>query len=428
MGAALPLAGCDDQPLGKERSADAPLVARPTLCDVSSQIFEPHCVGCHSGSTAPDLRLSALQTPPALEDQTSELYGGVPLLTPGNRSESLLYRKLAGPRDNEGARMPLGSPLTDTQIELIGRWIDDGAPMSCASASVTEDAGAPVEGEVVTAGSMCELLTRRCASCHGTERRAPDLTVQGIPALVGSPSSVYEGRTFVVPEDVEGSFLYPKVAGTQGPTEGQRMPPGQAALSAEELSLIASWIEEGAATSICEGVDPGEVAPVDISPGGDVDVGPPPSRFAETPPDFADGLSCSTGQWWQYPEEDETGLSMHPGVACVECHYNSGDNDAPRFSYAGTVMADLRDEDDCRGVPGVTVDILDVDDQIIATTTTNTAGNFGLLNPPFETFRVRLTWEGRTREMAEHQGSTGDCNRCHTASGENGAPGRIVAP
>lgn len=206
------------------------------------------------------------------------------------------------------------------------------------------------------------------------------------------------------------------------------MPLGNAPLSASELALIEEWIVGGASSSICDGNTGPNPDPPVIAPGGTIDVGQPAGGFGGSAPSFAAGTQCSTGQWWQSADDRNAGFSMHPGRACVDCHRSSGDQDALLFRYAGTVMANLRDEDDCRGVPGVTVEILNANDAVIATATTNAAGNFGLMQPAFEEFRVRLTYDGRNREMLGHQASTGDCNSCHTAAGANGAPGRIVAP
>ncbi len=66
-------------------------------------------------------------------------------------------------------------------------------------------------------------------------------------------------------------------------------------------------------------------------------------------------------------------------------------------------------------------------------TTTNNAGNFIIENSALCSqasclpYRVRLTLDGRTREMLTPQ-TDGDCMSCHTAVGRDGAPGRIVAP
>jgi hypothetical protein len=42
-------------------------------------------------------------------------------------------------------------------------------------------------------------------------------------------------------------------------------------------------------------------------------------------------------------------------------------------------------------------------------------------------FRAKVVADGRERVMLMPQ-TNGDCNACHTESGKNGAPGRIVLP
>ena len=119
---------------------------------------------------------------------------------------------------------------------------------------------------------------------------------------------------------------------------------------------------------------------------------------------------------------------MYPGGACIQCHTQSGDG--PIFTYAGTVQASLHDEDTCRGVGDVLVEILDdaSGSTVASQTTDSQSGNFGLAiaNPPSK-YRVRLTLDGRTREMVTAQ-TVGDCESCHTVAGDQSAPGRIVAP
>lgn len=92
-------------------------------------------------------------------------------------------------------------------------------------------------------------------------------------------------------------------------------------------------------------------------------------------------------------------------------------------------MSDYSDDDACRGVPGVTVDILDVNGQVALTMLSNGAGNFfseggaSVAMP----YTARVTLEGRVREMATAT-DNGDCNSCHTSVGLEDAPGRIVLP
>jgi cytochrome c553 len=142
-----------------------------------------------------------------------------------------------------------------------------------------------------------------------------------------------------------------------------------------------------------------------------IDVGPPPNGFDVTPPAGAAGEACSTGQWWV--EGDEESSMMHPGGDCIDCHTREGEG--PRFV-----------EDDCRGIPEVQVELLDLDGAVFLTLQSNAAGNFFSSaaltgNTPYT---ARITYEGRTSEMSTPQ-TDGACMSCHTAEGSSG---RIVVP
>ena len=97
-------------------------------------IFAHSCIKCHSldnpkHKAAADFRL---------DDKTLALKGGEQGndIVPGDASKSLLYKLLLGPvkdADEEIKAMPLQhkgekwKPLPKEQVELIKRWIDEGA-------------------------------------------------------------------------------------------------------------------------------------------------------------------------------------------------------------------------------------------------------------------------------------------------------------
>lgn len=79
------------------------------------------------------------------------------------------------------------------------------------------------------------------------------------------------------------------------------------------------------------------------------------------------------------------------------------------------------------GVAGVVLELTDADG-VITTVTSNSAGNFVVLETTIATpYTAKLTYEGRERVMATPQTEL-SCNACHTETGANGAPGRILAP
>ncbi len=83
-------------------------------------IFERNCLACHG----PDQQLGSLR----LDAKAVVFRGGASgkVVVPHNAANSELYRRVAGIGDQP--RMPMGSELPAAEIELIRRWIDQGAP------------------------------------------------------------------------------------------------------------------------------------------------------------------------------------------------------------------------------------------------------------------------------------------------------------
>jgi hypothetical protein len=122
------------------------------------------------------------------------------------------------------------------------------------------------------------------------------------------------------------------------------------------------------------------------------------------------------------------GPLMEPGGDCIGCH-SSGEG--PRFTLAGTVMSANNDDTNCTGVNQVTVRVTGADGHVIEMAT-NQVGNFysevrasTLVFP----YTAEVTRNGVTTKMLTPR-SAGEtsCNSCHTPTGANGAPGRIIAP
>ena len=93
-------------------------------------IFASRCIQCHSSKNLMGgLRL----------DSSKALEGGLSgkAILPGKSAESLLVKMIGG--QIEGKRMPMtGDPLSNEQIALIRRWIDDGASWPGESAGASE--------------------------------------------------------------------------------------------------------------------------------------------------------------------------------------------------------------------------------------------------------------------------------------------------
>ncbi len=85
-------------------------------------VFEARCVDCHGAKKQKgDLRMDTLE---------ATLKGGEsdePVLVPGKSAESGIYKHITLPADDDDIMPPKGDPLTKEQIEIIKKWIDEGA-------------------------------------------------------------------------------------------------------------------------------------------------------------------------------------------------------------------------------------------------------------------------------------------------------------
>ncbi|KYF90586.1 hypothetical protein BE17_39425 [Sorangium cellulosum] len=148
---------------------------------------------------------------------------------------------------------------------------------------------------------------------------------------------------------------------------------------------------------------------------------------------FAQAPVCSSDEHWTMGDHESP--LMHPGMACRTCHSMKEPRVAMRLPIVGTVFPTGHEPDDCLGVDGeaedVVVEITTADARVIQLPV-NASGNF-----LFDTFQdrtpinfpitARVVKGDKERKMLTAQMS-GDCNSCHSQSGAEGAPGRIVAP
>jgi len=115
------------------------------------------------------------------------------------------------------------------------------------------DAGAHPDGGAAPCGSTGAAILffeANCATCHQGSRY-PDLSRTGLPQLAHLDSHLVPGMHLLVPGHPEQSFLFAKMAHTQGSTGGAGMPLGRAD-PVPELSMVEQWIRDGASTTCTE--------------------------------------------------------------------------------------------------------------------------------------------------------------------------------
>ena len=83
-------------------------------------IFNDNCGNCHLGNSSGGLNLSSYQD--LMEGGNS---GAV--VEPGNSSESALYDRITRENSDNGDMPPGNSELSQSDIDLIAQWINEGA-------------------------------------------------------------------------------------------------------------------------------------------------------------------------------------------------------------------------------------------------------------------------------------------------------------
>jgi hypothetical protein len=104
--------------------------------------------------------------------------------------------------------------------------------------------------EVSFAADIVPLFKSRCVVCHlpGSEQGGLSLHPKGGYANLVDVKSTQSRLLRVSPGKPGDSYLYRKLSGTQAQVggTGERMPFGDASLSAEEIERVRRWIESGA--------------------------------------------------------------------------------------------------------------------------------------------------------------------------------------
>jgi hypothetical protein len=113
---------------------------------------------------------------------------------------------------------------------------------------------------------------------------------------------------------------------------------------------------------------------------------------------------------------------------CVTCH--TAENEGPRYAIAGTLFPTGHEPDDCNGISGaasgakvVITDANGTDHELAP----NDVGNFFFNGSIPKPYTAKVVSDAGERLMVTPQ-QDGDCNKCHTAAGAGGAPGRVVVP
>lgn len=268
------------------------------------------------------------------------------------------------------------------------------SPSSGTTPSLTGSSGAPAteSGSSAGAGLPCaveDLLANRCQSCHGV------VPVEPTPNSLVTVADL-AGASLVDPTKTNAQESILRMENTTFP-----MPtPPAAPATLAEIDALQAWITAGYPPSAGCGPDAGPS-------GADDD--------ASSGPSYTGPLICSSGGTYS----GGNGGSMRPGDPCSTCH---------NFTIAGTLYETEHEMESCNGVSvsGANV-VITGSDGTVTTLPVGPGGNFYTSASIVGPFNAKIVYQGRERNMLSPQ-AFGSCNYCHTPTGANSAPGRIMLP
>ena len=143
-------------------------------------------------------------------------------IKPGNPEDSELFEKIIANDNDNRMPPPPRSRLTTDQVEVIRKWIRQGAKNNSCQSSVCDTAS------VGYSSSIKPMITSRCLGCHSST----------------SPGGGYDLSTYagVKARMDDGKFW----ASVNHVTGFSPMPKNSSKLSDCELAKIKKWKEEGA--------------------------------------------------------------------------------------------------------------------------------------------------------------------------------------
>jgi len=207
-------------------------------------ILASRCYPCHG----PDIQQHGLR----MDSLQGLLTGGMngKVVIPANSHESHIVRRLLG---LEQPQMPYGGPpLPPEQIDLIRKWIDEGAsgpdstePIATAALTANDLPAAHNGAEKLVDFNrdIRPILSDACFTCHGPEEKSRQGNLR-----LDSKENVFAERSgyrIIVPANSAASRLYQKVSSKD---DAFRMPPIRSgrSLTPKQIELLRLWIDQGA--------------------------------------------------------------------------------------------------------------------------------------------------------------------------------------
>jgi hypothetical protein len=224
-------------------------------------LLKENCNSCHH---APFDRSGRLVNPKAslrFDTFAQVMKGNLdgPVVVANDLEKSRLYSVLNLPEDDDLFMPPKGGPMDEDQIDIIKRWIMEGAKPSKGGVSATKG-GIPAPDEPVSFHNhILPLFEQKCMECHGAPFVKAGRTIKPRAGLrLDTHEWVLKGNLdghIVTPGDHTDSTLHRVI--TLADDDPEIMPPKGGPLSEDEITMIKRWILEGASEQpAAEAADP----------------------------------------------------------------------------------------------------------------------------------------------------------------------------
>jgi hypothetical protein len=164
----------------------------------------------------------------------------------GSLENSYLYEVITLDQEDDMFMPPKGGPLTSEQIEVVKRWIEDGAKSSAGGGG--EVASGDMSNGVSFNDHVFPLIEERCLDCHGEPYVKSGRTIH---PKAGLRLDTYE---WIIKGNLDGAIIEKgnpdesTLIGvvTLDDDDPEIMPPKGEPLTQEEIDMLIQWIKEGA--------------------------------------------------------------------------------------------------------------------------------------------------------------------------------------
>ncbi len=243
--------------LGEDPNATKEIVAElqdGELIDFNKHllpILNAKCNDCHAAPYMKGDRKIAPKAGLQLSTYEMVMKGNLngEVVTAGKPEESYLYEVVTLPTDDEMFMPPKGESMTPNEVDILKRWISEGAKETASSEAIAERSKIPNADQPVSyVHHIAPIFAESCLDCHSAPYVKNGRTIRPKAALqLDTYEMVIKGNldgTIIEPFKPEVSSLYHVV--TLPADDSEIMPPKGEPLTKEQTDTIKRWILEGA--------------------------------------------------------------------------------------------------------------------------------------------------------------------------------------